>query len=83
MEQCPFCREPKRFLSLLEELQQGVLTAKRQCEILRSEINGMVKVETHMHYLTRELADFKTDRRHLMETIRALTRYVKKTGIVP
>ena len=50
---------------------------------MNSEVTGMCKVENHMHYLSRELAEFKDDRKHLMKTILALTQYVKKTGIIP
>jgi acyl carrier protein phosphodiesterase len=83
MEQCPFCREPDRFVRLLDNMQSAIRSAERDINSLKSEIHGMARVETHMHYLAKELSEFKSDRRQLYSVIKALTSYVKKTGILP
>ena len=90
MEQCPFCREPDRFVRLLDDMQTSILELQGKLKRIQSEVTGMSRVENHMHYLTMELAEFKTDRKTLLTAVnvivkhqKAISNYVKKTGIIP
>jgi len=83
MEQCPFCREPDRFVHLLDDMQKAILKAQNEIKRMQSEIGAMSRVDRHMHYLTRELADFKTDRKTFLTAVKAMVHFTKKTGIIP
>ena len=83
MEQCPFCRDSERFVQLLDDMQAAIIKNERKISLVASEVHGMCKVETHMHYLTAELAEFKADRKHFYAVAKSLVSYVKKTGILP
>jgi SMC interacting uncharacterized protein involved in chromosome segregation len=77
MEQCPFCREPEKFIELFDKMAKEISSNHQRIEQLKSKIDGLARVDRHMEYLRRELTEFKRDRKDFAKAVRAFIHHVK------